>query len=936
MPWRFLGSLRTRLVLLLLLVQCGLLALAYFQLEKILQRARFDAVSQRAENVANVTAAVVAREMIYARHAELGPLLDTLRTPENVDYLVVVDNAGQVLATSGWDAAKPLPPPSRLVPGELPRLLHLSVPVRYGYSPVGELHFGLSTQRGGELLRSVLQQNLWILIASALLSTALFALAAAWVVRQLYRLIDSVEQALSGQTGQATTLTEGEQDRLLVHFRTMLQRIDQRVSALQQSEARFHALADYTHSAELWIDPQGKLLWVNASVERLTGYRVEECLLLDGFPVGLAVPDERERFAEMLRRALQDESSMSDFEFRAVRRDGQTFWAAASWLPLYDGDGKLLGLRASIRDNTELKEDRLALRRALMDLQQLQLLGQGYLQRAEAERARLMALLSAMRFGVLFVDNDNRVVFHNPAFAEQWGLPADADGHGRPLGQVLQQAANQPAISDIAVYYLEELALADERVDFGALTMNDGRIITQYCYRVLDQQGQTNGRMWIYEDVTQQRAMAERMISLAERDALTGLYNRHRFQDELDRLFADAERRGARLALLYFDLDEFKFVNDTFGHGVGDELLVVIAQEIGRQVRRNEILARLGGDEFAVLLPDGDEAAAARLAERIIATISQITFSARGHTLRPASSLGVAIYPQHAGTSAELVAHADAAMYQAKSAGKSTWRLYRADADPSQNALARLSWKERITQALENDGFELHFQGIYEAATRKLVHLEALLRMKDAQNPGELIMPGSFIPHAEKTGKIIDLDRWVIRKAISILAERPAAPSIAVNVSGRSFDEPGLPEFIADELKRRRVDPRRLLVELTETAAVSDLRDAQRFIDALRATGCRVCLDDFGVGFASFAYLKQLKADVLKIDGMFIRDLPRDRDSQIFVRGMVQMAHDMGKITVAEFVENVEILEMLLEFGIDQVQGYHLDRPQRDHPGLNA
>ncbi len=924
------------MLLLSLLLQCVLLAAVYLGAEAVWQRASREALQQHTATMSRMLGTAVASLWSEGERDHLSAMLEAFRAPDNVDYLVVRDNAGAIIAVRGWDVRQPLPEPTQLESGsDIPQLLHVRTPVRLGYARMGELYYGMSTQGVMSSLQETLSLNLLVLMGGLAISASLLLWLAYWMTRQLNRLVGVVEQAAAGQDFQLPeTVGRDVDSHLLTRFHALAGQIRERVRSLQHSEARFHALADYTFSTELWLDPHGKLLWVNASVERLTGYRVSECALLDNFPVGLAVPDERARLAEMLRRALSERSSGADFEFRAVRRDGATFWAAASWQPLYDAQGEWLGVRASLRDITEQKEDRLALRRTLIEMQQIQSLGESYLQRAEAERSRLMALLSAMRFGVLFVDDENRIIFHNPAFSAFWGLPADVQLNGRPLGQVLQLAQNQPALNDMAVYYLEELALSDDRVDFGMLTMNDGRVITQYCYRVLDTQGHTNGRMWIYEDVTQQRVMAERMTSLAERDALTGLYNRHRFQQELERLFVEAERHGRPLALLYFDLDEFKFVNDTFGHGSGDELLVAIAQEIGRLVRHDEILARLGGDEFAILVPGCDEEAAGLMAGRIVAAIGQIQFRTGSHSLHPSSSLGVAIYPQHAATPADLVAHADAAMYQAKGAGKSTWRIYRADADQSQHALARLSWKERISHALERDGFELHFQGIYTAQTRELAHLEALLRMKDAERPGELFMPAGFIPHAEKTGKIIEIDRWVISRAISLLAEKPDAPSIAVNVSGRSFDEPGLPEFIARELRRQGVDPARLLVELTETAAVSDLRDAQRFIDALRATGCKVCLDDFGVGFASFAYLKQLKADVLKIDGLFVRDLPNDRDSQIFVRGMVAMAHDMGKTTVAEFVENQAILDMLIEFGIDYVQGYHLDRPQRDHPGL--
>ncbi|WP_432723804.1 EAL domain-containing protein [Jeongeupia wiesaeckerbachi] len=572
-----------------------------------------------------------------------------------------------------------------------------------------------------------------------------------------------------------------------------------------------------------------------------------------------------------------------------------------------------------------------AIRERLHELADARRRGEANLALADTERARLTALLSAMRFGVLFVDNEQRIVFHNPAFCALWGVPATGLT-GRPVDEVLQQAANRPPMVDLPAHYRGDLPSGHDRVDFGELTMNDGRIITQQGYGVAERDGSANGRVWLYEDVTQARQLAERMVNLAERDALTGLYNRHRFQEEIERTVLDAERRNGTTALLYFDLDEFKYVNDTFGHASGDELLKTIAREVGTQVRRHELLARLGGDEFAILLPDCTVFEVGKLADRLVSRIAQLQFSTDGHVLRPSTSIGVALYPQHANNAAELVAHADAAMYQAKAAGKSTWRMYRADSDTSRLAFTRLSWKERIVNALETDGFELHFQGIYRTTDRELVHLEALVRMKDAS--GALIMPGSFIPHAEKTGKIVDIDRWVIKRTIELLAARPGMPSVAINVSGRSFDEPELPDFIGRLLRLHCVEPTRLLVELTETAAVSDIGEAQRFIDALRATGCTVCLDDFGNGFASFAYLKQLKADILKIDGLFIRDLPNDTDSQVFVRGMVSMAHDMGKTTIAEFVENEAIYQMLLEMGVDLVQGYYLDLPNREHPGL--
>lgn len=929
---------RTRLILACVLLQCALLGVSLFSANRIWNETLAQATETRVAELSRLFNMVFAVPLAAGDLARAADLLDAVREPEGIPYLVLLDPQGNIVAARGWDISRPLPQLTRLKDtSDLPPQIDAATPLLLRGERLGELRFGVSNDVWQDgVARLVLQGSaMWLCVL--LFSVFLIILSGAGFLRYLYRLVGMVESALDGREEELEVPASGDEViQFSRRFNETARAIKARVDSFAQSEERFHIIADYTCSVELWLNPEGRLIWINSAIEHLTGYAVNECMLLPDFPLTLASPEERGRLEDALDHALRNHTASQDFEFRGQKRDGKLFWVAMAWQPLFGSRGQYLGLRASIRDNSEFKEDRLALHKAVAELRQIHALGQSYLSRAEAERARLMALLSAMRFGVLFVDNENRVVFHNPAFCEMWGIQKSQSLIGRAIGMVLQQADNRPMISDVLTGYLEDRTFIDARIDHGELTMNDGRIITQHCYRVLDQQGVANGRMWIYEDVTQQRQLADHMINLAERDALTGLYNRHRFQIELERMVSDADRRVCSMALLFFDLDEFKHVNDTLGHAVGDQLLQVIARSVGGQVRRHEVLARLGGDEFAVLVPDCNEYEVSRLAERIVMTVSQIQFSSSGHTLRPSTSVGIAMFPQHATNAGELVAHADSAMYQAKSAGKSTWRMYRRDADQSRSIIARLSWKDRILQALEEDGFELHFQGIYRAKDRSLAHLEALVRMKDAQSPGDVIMPGQFIPHAETTGKIVEIDRWVLHKVVDLLASRPDIPSIAINISGRSFDEPGFPDYISRLLLSHQVEPRRLLVELTETAAVSDMRDAQVFIDALRATGCTVCLDDFGNGFASFAYLKQLKADVLKIDGLFIRDLPVDRDSEIFVRGMVAMARDMGKITIAEFVENEEIYNMLLEIGIDQVQGYFLDRPSRDHPSLVA
>lgn len=553
------------------------------------------------------------------------------------------------------------------------------------------------------------------------------------------------------------------------------------------------------------------------------------------------------------------------------------------------------------------------------------------------EQARLVALLHAMKLGILFADTNNRIIYYNPAFQHIWRLPAGLSLHGKLPAEAIMQTGCALAEPDQLADLMTEPAGPHEEREATEIRLADGRLVTRLSHPVYDNDNKFIGHLWMFEDITQEQQTAQQLIYLAERDSLTGLFNRHRLREEMEKLLADAERTGSQGALLFFDLDEFKYINDTFGHHAGDATLIRIAAELSALMRRNEVLARLGGDEFALLIPQiSDLKEAEGLAERVVRAIARLPLIFNDQPLRVTVSLGIALYPQHGATIEELIAHADTAMYQAKACGKNTWQVYRPDLDMGKEMVARLTWNDRLSHAFEKDLFRLHFQGVYHTADRTLSHLEALVRMIDEENPEQLVMPGLFITVAEKTGKILELDRWVISEAVTTLARHPRLRALAINLSGRSLADPLLPQYIQDTLARHAVIPSRLLIEITETSAIGDLHDAGRFIEALHLTGCATCLDDFGTGFSSFAYLKYLKVDTLKIDGLFIRDLPSDHDNQLFVKSIADVARGMGKITVAEFVEDAATLELLTQFGVDLVQGYFLDRPRADHPALQG
>ncbi|HVS27178.1 MAG TPA: EAL domain-containing protein [Burkholderiales bacterium] len=848
-------------------------------------------------------------------------ILAEVRAKERLAYVELFNDKGEILAGAEPSAAS-----------------HYEswVTIEQEGKSYGRLRLGISTDFLAAAKQKLFLESSVIAVAEVLLSLLLFLGLGFWLTRNLKELTDAGKAVAGGNYAvRVQVVSSDEVGRLSTTFNAMAEAVQNQVKSLKEGEAKFRAIADYSYDWELWADPTGKVVWVNPSVQRLTGYSPQECLEMQGFPAAIVHPEDSDRFREGSRRILDNKTtSGSGFEFRVLRKDGISFWAAADWQPIYGARGEHLGVRGSIHDITERKQAELKILATVQQLEQAQQYQQRYYAQAQEERARFNSLLNAMDLGILFVGNQNSTAYYNPAFLRVWELPADTQLAGTSTDELLATLEKQLARSADYTQHVHEIIQTKESSHNYELTLVDGRMLLETSYPVPGADGRYMGRLWLFKDVTQERRTADQIIYLAERDALTGLYNRHRFQEELTRMLADAGRRNSAMGLLFFDLDEFKVINDTYGHRAGDSVLIRVAAEVGTQVRRNEIFSRLGGDEFAILVPDVREDELQVLAERVVHSIPQIPFHFEGHNLRLTTSLGIAVFPDHAQNAEELIAHADAAMYQAKEAGKNAWRIYAQQSDTSRQMLTRITWNERIRSALRNNLLYLDFQGVYRADDGRLSHIEALVRMKDEENLGNIVMPVSFIPLAEKSGAILEIDRWVIGQCIALLATSGKVPPISVNISARSFDDPKLPHYISDELRRLDVNPKRLIVELTETSAVADLHDAQRFIEALHQAGCRVCLDDFGSGFSSFAYLKHLQVDIVKIDGMFIRNLPNDSDNQVFVRAIVDVARGMRKITVAESVEDKETLEMLKGFGVDMLQGYYLEKPHADHVAI--
>jgi diguanylate cyclase (GGDEF)-like protein/PAS domain S-box-containing protein len=431
-------------------------------------------------------------------------------------------------------------------------------------------------------------------------------------------------------------------------------------------------------------------------------------------------------------------------------------------------------------------------------------------------------------------------------------------------------------------------------------------------------------------DIQHRREFEGQLVHQAEHDSLTDLLNRR----GLSRVLAEHQRQHDGGAVVLLDLDHFKAINDLHGHGAGDEVLVAAAELIRGVVRERDAVARMGGDEFAILLTNADQRVARATAQRLVAAFDAGRFATETGCHALSVSVGVAMLSPAIGAPEAALIAADLAMYDAKAAGRGRFAVYDETAARS-HTRDRLVAVARVRSALSEDRLFLVAQPIRSLCSGEIVHHELLVRMREPD--GSVLTPAAFLSVAEEFGLIGEIDLWVARTAIATLdLHRDRDLAFHVNLSGRSLGEPALLAKIRAEFARTGVDPSKLVFEITETAAVGNLEQAREFATALTEIGCRLALDDFGAGFSSFVYLKQLPFDILKIDGEFVRKCTTTPADRVILESLVHTASGLGKETVAEFVEDQETEDLLRELGVDLVQGYHVGRPVDLHAAIAA
>ncbi|GGY77682.1 hypothetical protein GCM10011613_22820 [Cellvibrio zantedeschiae] len=534
-------------------------------------------------------------------------------------------------------------------------------------------------------------------------------------------------------------------------------------------------------------------------------------------------------------------------------------------------------------------------------------------------------LLDDLQSVVMELDEDLKICFLNRTWESLMGYPIE-DSVGRSIEDFTSpDDAHQFAVFKEKITSAIHEKKTSTEIELCLRDVNDQKIWTQLKISRSTRSEQFSTLTICLDNITERRKSQEQLKYLAMHDSLTGLHNRHHFESTLEQLSKDAWRSKRQHGLVYLDLDHFKVINDTFGHQKGDEVLREMSTMLARRVRKPDILCRLGGDEFAVLLRNVTAQGAQDFAREIQKTIGEFSFQLQEQRINLGCSIGVTLIDGSAHTAEEHFMRADIALYVAKGRGRNLIHLYDPKDNESDELRLRINISQKIRKAISEDRMVLYFQPIYDVNKDKISYYESLVRLREPD--GTIVGPAEFIPALEAAGEMHLLDRWIIKLATRTLKEYPELNHIAINLSAQAFKDETLVPTILESLKNTGVNPNRITFELTESASLFNLNITQRVIAELHRLGCSFSVDDFGSGFSSFAYLKDLPADYIKLDGSFIQNLHKDSIDQALVKAMIQVIQALGKKAVAEYVENEEILNILKKMGIDFVQGYHIGHP---------
>ncbi len=622
------------------------------------------------------------------------------------------------------------------------------------------------------------------------------------------------------------------------------------------------------------------------------------------------------RYVEQAEPVRDANGSMyMGLDYRVIRHDGEIRWIYDYTIPLKSETGQITHYAGYFLDITERKQEE-------------------YEHQMEKERAQVT--LNSIGDTIITTDVNGQIEYLNPVAEKLTGWDNNL-AHGLPIASVfsLFNEASRRCI-EAPIYAVISMGNAIHSDSDVSVLHPDGRKLSlQYSASpILNNRGEPLGVVLVLHDVTEAREIEQKLTHESTHDALTGLMNRREFEARLQHVMDNTRDEDESHILCYLDLDQFKIVNDTCGHTEGDKLVKRIADLLLECLRGSDVLARLGGDEFGLLLKNCSLNDALGIVENIMSVLRAFYFVSRGNTFDVGASIGVAPIDKESGSAVDVMSTADLACYAAKDMGRGRVHVYESGDRELARCHGEMQWVSRLTEAINSNRMVLFFQDIVPVVpdTGCGHHFEVLVRMVDENN--KLVAPGLFMPAAEKYNLAPALDRWVITHSLEWYRDtgrhRPEAENqkMSINLSGASLADSGFQDFITAELSRYGVSPSIVCFEITETAAVTNLDIAIGFINEMRRLGCSFALDDFGTGLSSFAYLKNLPVDYLKIDGSFIRDIDTNPVNHAMVKSIHQVGQVMGLETIAEFVENAAIIKVLADIGVDYAQGYGIAIPR--------
>jgi diguanylate cyclase (GGDEF)-like protein/PAS domain S-box-containing protein len=562
---------------------------------------------------------------------------------------------------------------------------------------------------------------------------------------------------------------------------------------------------------------------------------------------------------------------------------------------------------------------------------------------AQAEAAARHLVVAEQRFRSAFVNapigmallsthpgEGSQIDDVNPALCKLTGFALDELQGSDLIETLVHPSERDPARRDVQWLLDGELSAAIAERHY--IHSNGGDIWVQTSVWRLTDASDDNQIVLQVQDITERKRFEQELRHLADHDPLTGLVNRRRFTEDLDREVANGRRDSVATAVLVADVDHLKDFNDTYGHAAGDEVLAAVSRLLSERTRETDTVGRLSGDEFGVVLARSGERAAQAVADSLLEDMRQFEFPATDpQPVIVTLSIGLrAIEPDESLTADELIVEADIAMYEAKENGHDRVALGGRGSEAPARLRKRLTIADRIRHALQHDeGFKLYEQPILSLHSDAIERTEILVRMSDEN--GEILLPAAFLPIADRFGLVPGLDQWVVTHSIDLLERRQAAGidlGLEVNLSGTSIGDRDVVDFITASVRNARIDPRALTFEVTETEAIVNIDRARLLSQQLSGLGCQFALDDFGSGFGSFYYLKHLPFDVVKIDGDFIKALKTSKTDQLTIEAIVTITRGLEKQTIAECVEDQDTIELLRGFGVDFAQGFHIGRPE--------